>query len=131
MAYHSFESLEIWKRGCRLAKLVYEALDGSREFGLRDQMTRATVTAYDPAAMDEAKKEFGNREGLTYAEGPMRALENADALIIVTEWNEFRSPDFDRIKTDLKQPVIFDGRNLYNPAQMRKLDIEHFPIGRK
>ena len=91
----------------------------------------ATVTAYDPAAMDEAKKEFGKREGLTYAEGPMRALKEADALIIVTEWNEFRSPDFDRIKTELKQPVIFDGRNLYNPAQMHKLGIEHYPIGRK
>ena len=91
----------------------------------------ATVTAYDPAAMEEAKKEFGQREGLTYAEGPMRALPNADALVIVTEWNEFRSPDFNRIKTELKQPVIFDGRNLYNPAQMHKLGIEHYPIGRK
>ena len=91
----------------------------------------ATVTAYDPAAMDEARKTFGQREDLTYAEGPMRTLKDADALVIVTEWNEFRSPDFDRIKTELKHPVIFDGRNLYNPSQMRKLDIEHFPIGRK
>ena len=91
----------------------------------------ATVTAYDPVAMDEAAKEFGERESLSYAQGPMHALKDADALIVVTEWNEFRSPDFNRIKTELNHPVIFDGRNLYDPTQIQKQGIEHFPIGRK
>ena len=91
----------------------------------------ATVTAYDPVATEEARKIFGKRQGLTYAEDPMQALKDADALAIVTEWNEFRSPDFTQIKSALNNPVIFDGRNLYNPSQMRKQGIEHFPIGRK
>lgn len=91
----------------------------------------ATITAYDPAAMDAARREFGEREELRYSDGPMRAIKGADALVIVTEWNEFRSPEFNRIKTELKQPVIFDGRNLYSPEQMQKLGIEHHTIGRR
>jgi UDPglucose 6-dehydrogenase len=90
----------------------------------------ATVTAYDPAAMHEAKRIFGAEPRLTYAENPMNALDGADALVIVTEWKEFRSPDFDAIKAKLRQPLIFDGRNLYDPALVRSQGMEYFPIGR-
>jgi UDPglucose 6-dehydrogenase len=62
---------------------------------------------------------------------PMKALEGTDALLIVTEWKVFRSPDFDAIKAKLKQPLIFDGRNLYDPALVRDQGIEYFPIGRQ
>jgi UDPglucose 6-dehydrogenase len=91
----------------------------------------ATVTAYDPVAMHEAQRIFGDESRLTYAENPMAALDRADALIIVTEWKEFRSPDFAAIKRALKTPVVFDGRNLYPPAQPRAEGLEYFPIGRK
>jgi UDPglucose 6-dehydrogenase len=90
----------------------------------------ATVTAYDPVAMHEAQRIFGSENRLTYSENPMAALERADALIIVTEWKEFRSPDFSAIKCALKTPVVFDGRNLYPPAQPRAEGLEYFPIGR-
>ena len=90
----------------------------------------ATVTAYDPVAMQEAERIFGDTPGINYAGRPKSALEGADALVIVTEWKEFRSPDFDAIKTRLVQPIIFDGRNLYDPALVRSLGIEYFGIGR-
>ncbi|MFN4341447.1 MAG: UDP-glucose dehydrogenase family protein [Azonexus sp.] len=90
----------------------------------------ATVTAYDPVAMHETQRIFGDEARLNYAESPMAALEGADALIIVTEWKEFRSPDFEVIKGALKNPVIFDGRNLYDPKFVRGLGIEYFAIGR-
>lgn len=92
----------------------------------------ASVTAYDPVAMHEAQRVFVNEEGLmSYAENPMAALDGADALIIVTEWKEFRSPDFAVLKTKLKQPVIFDGRNLYEPKLVRSFGIDYHAIGRK
>jgi UDPglucose 6-dehydrogenase len=91
----------------------------------------ATISAYDPVAMDEAKRALGNEPKLHYAESLMGAIEGADALLIVTEWKEFRSPDFDGLKTKLKQPVIFDGRNLYDPVEVRAKGFEYFPIGRK
>lgn len=91
----------------------------------------ATVTAYDPVAMTEAKRIFGDEPRLAYAEKPMDALEGADALVIVTEWKEFRSPDFERIRSALKQPVIFDGRNLYETALPRSFGIEYSAIGRR
>jgi UDPglucose 6-dehydrogenase len=91
----------------------------------------ATVTAYDPVAMHEAQRIFGDESRLTYAENPMAALDQADALIIVTEWKEFRCPDFAAIKGKLKSPVIFDGRNLYQPSQPRAEGLEYFPIGRQ
>ena len=90
----------------------------------------ATVTAYDPVAMPEAKYCFVNKHGLTYADSQTAALENADALIIVTEWKEFRSPDFDHLKAKLKSPVIFDGRNMYDPKLVRSLGFEYLAIGR-
>ena len=90
----------------------------------------ATVTAYDPVAMDETRRIFGDEPRLAYAEQPMATLAGADALIIVTEWKEFRAPDFEVIKRTLKQPVIFDGRNLYDPRHVRGMGIEYFAIGR-
>ena len=90
----------------------------------------ATVTAYDPVAMHETQRIFGNEPRLNYAESPMGALTGADALVIVTEWKEFRSPDFEAIKATLKNPVIFDGRNLYDPKFVRGSGIEYFAIGR-
>jgi len=90
----------------------------------------ATVTAYDPVAMEEARRIFGDDSRLRFAASPREALSNADALVIVTEWKEFRSPDFDAIKSDLKQPLIFDGRNLYDPKFVRGMGIDYFAIGR-
>ncbi|MCK6404765.1 MAG: UDP-glucose/GDP-mannose dehydrogenase family protein [Rhodocyclaceae bacterium] len=91
----------------------------------------ATVCAYDPEAMREARRIFGDDARIAYAENPTAALAGADALIIVTEWKEFRSPDFEAIRAALKAPVVFDGRNLYPPEQARAAGLEYFPIGRK
>ena len=90
----------------------------------------ATVNAYDPEAMEEAQRIYGNDPRLTLAGTPMAALRDADALIIVTEWKVFRSPDFAAIKAGLKQPVIFDGRNLYEPQAVRAHGLEYYPVGR-
>jgi UDPglucose 6-dehydrogenase len=90
----------------------------------------ATVTAYDPVAMTEARNVFSTDENLTYAKNQMAALHKADALVIVTEWKEFRSPDFHAIKKELKTPIIFDGRNLFDPLHVRKLGFEYLAIGR-
>ncbi|MBV8604185.1 MAG: UDP-glucose/GDP-mannose dehydrogenase family protein [Pelomonas sp.] len=90
----------------------------------------ATVCAYDPVAMPEARRVFGERAGLSYVERAGDVLEGADALVLVTEWKEFKSPDFDAIKSQLKQPVVFDGRNQYEPTLMHALGIEHHGIGR-
>ena len=90
----------------------------------------ATITAYDPVAMAEARHALAGNAAVSYADGPMPALESADALIIVTEWKEFRSPDFAVIRAKLKAPVIFDGRNLYDPVLVRSQGIEYEPIGR-
>lgn len=91
----------------------------------------ATVTAYDPVAMGESRRIFGDDARLNYAETPMEALEGADALVIVTEWKEFRAPDFARIKSTLKTPAIFDGRNMYTPAIVKSYGIEYSAIGRR
>jgi UDPglucose 6-dehydrogenase len=90
----------------------------------------AEIVAYDPVAMTEAKRVFNGRDGLSYADSPMAALAGADALIVVTEWKEFRSPDFTEIKARLKQPVIIDGRNLYEPKFVRSFGFDYLPIGR-
>lgn len=90
----------------------------------------ATVAAYDPVAMAESKRIFGGDPRLTYADSPMGALRDADALLIVTEWKEFRMPDFDAVKTALKSPVVFDGRNMYQPQTVRAHGIEYISIGR-
>jgi UDPglucose 6-dehydrogenase len=90
----------------------------------------ASVTAYDPVAMDEARRVFGDDPRIAYAESPNKALEGADALAIVTEWKEFRSPDFAHLRATLKSPVVFDGRNLYDPQRVRAAGIDYQPIGR-
>jgi UDPglucose 6-dehydrogenase len=91
----------------------------------------ARIRAFDPVAVETARKAIGSNGSLTYCSNAYDAIEGADALVIVTEWNEFRHPDFARIKATLKAPVIFDGRNLYSPAQMRGLGFTYFGIGRK
>jgi UDPglucose 6-dehydrogenase len=91
----------------------------------------ATVSAYDPVAMEEAERIYGSDARIRYAGTPNAALDGADALVIVTEWKVFRSPDFAKVKSQLKQPIIFDGRNLYDPAVIKGEGIEYYPIGRK
>jgi UDPglucose 6-dehydrogenase len=99
---------------------------------IADLLSRgAEVVAHDPVAMTEARRIFGDTAGLAYADSPMDAVEGADALVIVTEWKAFRSPDFERIRAVLRQPVIFDGRNLFDPARLHEAGIEYFPIGRR
>ena len=90
----------------------------------------AQVTAYDPVAMAEARRAMPGQAGLGYVDSAVAALEGADALVIVTEWKEFRSPDFDAIRTTLRTPLVFDGRNLFEPALMKELGIEYHAIGR-
>ena len=91
----------------------------------------ATIQAFDPVATHEAQRIYGDDKRIRYAATPMAALEGADVLAIVTEWKEFRAPDFAAIKAALKTPVIFDGRNLYDPATPRKAGLEYFAIGRQ
>jgi UDPglucose 6-dehydrogenase len=91
----------------------------------------ATIVAYDPVAMPEAKRVFAETDGLEYAASPMEAVAGTDALVVVTEWKEFRSPDFNAIFAGLNQPLVFDGRNLYEPALVRAAGLEYFSIGRK
>jgi len=91
----------------------------------------ARVRAYDPAAGHQAKKMFGEQTGVSVVDSADAALEGADALAVITEWQEFRSPDFAAIKAALKTPAIFDGRNLYDPAVVKGYGLEYFPIGRK
>jgi UDPglucose 6-dehydrogenase len=88
----------------------------------------AKVRAYDPEARDVARSLFKNR--IHYASDAYHALKGADALLIVTEWNEFREPDFDKMKRLLKAPLIFDGRNLYEPIEIRNLGFTYSSIGR-
>ncbi len=89
----------------------------------------ARVVAYDPVAMENARFYF--QDTIAYAEDEYSALKNSDALVIVTEWNEFRNPDFDLLKSSLKQPVIFDGRNIFELEKMRELNFTYYSIGRK
>src|SRR5687768_8649526 len=91
----------------------------------------ARVRAYDPVAGHEARRLFGESPGVEIVDSALAALEGADALAIVTEWQEFRSPDFAAIKAQLKTAAIFDGRNLYDPAVLKAAGIEYYPIGRK
>jgi UDPglucose 6-dehydrogenase len=88
----------------------------------------ATVTAYDPEAMEEAKRIFGNR--IQLATNNYACLQGADALLLVTEWQTFRNPNFERMKSIMRQPVVFDGRNIYDPVQMRQLGFTYYGVGR-
>jgi UDPglucose 6-dehydrogenase len=91
----------------------------------------AAVSAYDPAAMEETRRVYGERADLLLVDSPMDALKGADALLIVTEWKVFRSPNFDTMKALLKAPLVFDGRNLYEPQAMREMGFDYLPIGRQ
>ncbi|MDF4003365.1 UDP-glucose/GDP-mannose dehydrogenase family protein [Luteibacter sp. PPL552] len=109
--------------------------DDMREASSRRLMERlweagAKVRAFDPEAAGEARRLYGERDDLQLVERPYQALEGADALVIVTEWKAFRSPDFTRVKSLLSTPVIFDGRNLYDPATVEEAGIAYYGIGR-
>ncbi len=91
----------------------------------------ARIVAYDPVAMPEAKRLYRDAPALAFAATPMDALAGADALVVVTEWQEFRSPDFDAIVRALQLPLVFDGRNLYDPVLVRAAGLEYFSIGRR
>jgi UDPglucose 6-dehydrogenase len=90
----------------------------------------ASVTAYDPVAIDNAQRIYADESRLNFADSQSASLVNADALVIVTEWKEFRSPDFEALKKALRIPLIFDGRNLYDPQYVRELGFEYMAIGR-
>jgi len=90
----------------------------------------AKAQVFDPEAMHETQRIFGERSDLIYADSPAKALENADALIVVTEWKTFWSPDFKKIKTALKTPAIFDGRNIYDPLEVEAAGLAYYGIGR-
>ena len=109
--------------------------DDMREAPSRDLMERlwqagAKVVAYDPVASHETKRIYGDRPELKFVDNATAALQGADALAIVTEWSEFRSPDFDLIKESLTTPVIFDGRNLYDPNVVKRFGLQYYAIGR-
>jgi UDPglucose 6-dehydrogenase len=96
---------------------------------IEDLLARgAGVSAYDPAAMAEARRIFG--DAIAFADSPLAALDGADALAVVTEWKEFRSPDFGELRARLRAPVIFDGRNLYEPSDVAREGLEYYPVGR-
>lgn len=90
----------------------------------------ATVVAYDPEAKDNVERLYRNKTGLTLVDHEFEVLTDADALLIATEWAAFRTPDFSRIKEELKQPIVFDGRNLYDPQDMRQRGFHYESIGR-
>ena len=90
----------------------------------------AGIVAYDPQATEQAKKIFGAEANIQFVSDMMDALEDVDALVLLTEWRQFRQPDFDEMKKRMRQPLIFDGRNQYNPAQMKQRGFEYHCIGR-
>jgi UDPglucose 6-dehydrogenase len=99
-------------------------------FAILDELLAAgaTIKAYDPVAVPNSKKVFGDK--VQWFEDSYEALKNSDGLIIATEWNEFRSPEFEKMKSHLRQPIIFDGRNIFDPDQVRKLGFTYYCIGR-
>ena len=109
--------------------------DDMREAPARELMEAlwaagANVRAYDPVAMGEAERIYGQRDDLKLVADATAALDGADALAIITEWQEFRSPDFDTIRDKLSNPVIFDGRNIYDPGLVKSFGLQYFGIGR-
>ena len=90
----------------------------------------AKVQAFDPEAMEETQRIYGDHDGLTLCGTKEQALKGADGLVICTEWKEFRSPDFDVIASTLSEPVVFDGRNLYEPEMLERHGLIYYAIGR-
>ena len=91
----------------------------------------AKIKAYDPQAMHETARIYGERADLELVDSPESAMNDVDALIVMTEWNVFRSPDFSELKQKMKAPVIFDGRNIYNPQLLREFGFVYHSIGRQ
>ncbi|HKV52232.1 MAG TPA: UDP-glucose/GDP-mannose dehydrogenase family protein [Gemmatimonadaceae bacterium] len=123
-------------RGCRIAvwglafKPQTDDMRESPALTLIESLLEAgaTVVAHDPVAMPEARRRLGDR--IAYADANYDALAGADALVVVTDWNQFRHPDFERIKSSLKRPIVIDGRNLYHPDKMAALGFTYRSIGR-
>jgi UDPglucose 6-dehydrogenase len=90
----------------------------------------AKLSIFDPEAMKTFEKSFGKNKAVSYAENEYEAVKEADFLLVLTEWMQFRDPDFERLKKEMKTPVVFDGRNLYDPADMKKNGFKYFSIGR-
>ena len=90
----------------------------------------ASVRAFDPEAMTETRRIYGDRPGLVLVSTPQEAVQGADALVICTEWKQFRVVDFALLKAQLSSPVIVDGRNLYDPAEVRRHGLLYFAVGR-
>ena len=88
----------------------------------------AVVAAHDPVALEPARRQLGDR--IQYAANPYAAVQGAEALFLVTEWNEFRQPDFGRIKGAMRQPILFDGRNIWNAKKLRDLGFTYYGVGR-
>jgi UDPglucose 6-dehydrogenase len=90
----------------------------------------AKIQAHDPEATNEAKRVFKNIPNIEYFEKHYDALKDADCMVLITEWFLYRNPDFEQTKQLLKSPVVFDGRNQYNPTEMKRMGFEYFSIGR-
>jgi len=90
----------------------------------------AKVRAFDPQAVGETRRLYGSRDDLMLCEHAYDALQDADVLVVVTEWKAFRSPDFQRIRAALREPAIFDGRNLYDPATVEEAGLAYYGVGR-
>jgi UDPglucose 6-dehydrogenase len=90
----------------------------------------ASVQVFDPEAMQEARRIYGNKAGLSYCDSPKETLNQADALVIVTEWKQFRSPNFEALGQQLRDKVIFDGRNMYEPTMVKRCGLQYYAIGR-
>jgi UDPglucose 6-dehydrogenase len=91
----------------------------------------ASVCAYDPEAMPNFKKQYAHEKNLSFAESPEEVINDAEALVLVTEWTEFRSPSFELLKEKLKSPIIFDGRNVFDAALIKELGFTYYSIGRQ
>ena len=109
---------------------INAASDAAQKLALIDKLlaAKAKVQAFDPQASKVARGIFGRK--ITLADKNYDALKGADALIVATEWNEFREPDFNRMRKLMNTPVIFDGRNIYNPEQMQALGFTYYSVGR-
>ncbi len=90
----------------------------------------AKMNVFDPEAMKSFEKMFGKNKAISYSENEYEAAKNADFLVVLTEWMQFRDPDLERLKKEMKKPVIFDGRNLYDPEIMKEIGFKYFSIGR-
>jgi UDPglucose 6-dehydrogenase len=124
------KTIAIW--GLAFKPNTDDMRDASSRVIIEDLIKRgAKVQAYDPVCNAAAKKIFCHNEQISFAATPMDAISGADVLAIVTEWQEFKAPNFLDIKSRLKVPAVFDGRNIYDPEVLRRIGLDYFPIGRK